>query len=80
MGHKRRRQHKEHTMNKLVHSQKRQFLKVQVCKNLYNEFDITCKNDGFCQGYMPRDRTKEYVAKQISKYRRYDIDNKELIC
>ena len=77
VGHKRRRQHKEHTMNKLAHSQKRQFMKVQLCKKLRNEFDITCNYDGFCDGYDPKDKTKLKHNKQKSKYRRNDIDIKE---
>ena len=78
MGHKRRREHTASKFNKYANSQKRQFMKIQLCKNLYTEFDVSCSYDGYLDGYFPKDRTRQKESKQKSKNRRYESYDKNI--
>jgi len=79
MGHKRRRERTAREFNKLAHSQKRQFYKIEICKKLRTVFDADCRYEFRMNGYDPKDRTKEDDAKLKSKYRQYEIDDKNYI-
>ena len=77
MGHKRRRENTAREYNKLAHSQKRQFLKIEVCQKLRTVLDVDCRYDGYMNGYIhDTDKTKQQSSKLKSKYRQYDIDKK----
>ncbi len=78
MGHKRRREHTASKFNKYANSQKRQFMKIQLCKKMRTDFDANCSYNGHMYGYDPKDRTKTKNSKLKSKYRQYDIDTKSI--
>lgn len=77
MGHKRRRERTAREFNKLAHSQRRQFYKVEICQKLRTVFDVDCRYEFRMDGYDPKDRTRERDAKLKSKYRQYEMDEKE---
>ncbi len=76
MGHKRRREHTAREFNKLAHSQKRQYLKIELCQKLRTVFDCECRYEFHMDGYKPKDKTRKKDAKLKSKYRQYELDTK----